>query len=163
MGSDLNRPERALRLGDSHSQAIIWRKKPELYRLVGSKCHGCGKKHFPRRLVCAYCGSRDLADVQLSHRGRIVSAQFWSAGVEPLRGYEDMLPQVFAIIELEDGVLLEAEIIDLPSLSLKEEFLMPGPNGFLEGLNGREVRMVFRRMRKFDNGNLTYGYKFIVD
>lgn len=156
-------PEQLFRLGDSHSQAILWRKKPELYRLVGSQCQECNKKHFPRRMVCAYCGSRKLAQTQLSPFGQVVSAQFWSAGAEPLRGYEDMLPQLFAIIELDDGVKIEAEIIDLPPQKLKGELIHPGPNGLLAGLAGQRVRMVLRRMRKFDNGNLTYGYKFLLD
>ena len=163
MSSEANRPERIFRLGDCHSQAILWRKKPELYRLVGSLCQDCAKKHFPRRRVCAYCRSRRLEDTQLSHWGKIISAQFWSAGAEPWRGYEDLLPQVFALIGRSDGVKLEAEIIDIPQELLRQELFEPGPEGLLETLAGNRVRMVFRRMRKFDNGNLTYGYKFVLD
>ncbi len=80
-----------------------------------------------------------------------------------MRGYEDLLPQVFALIELSDGVKLEAEIIDIPQELLRQELFEPGPEGLLEALAGNRVRMVFRRMRKFDNGNLTYGYKFVLD
>lgn len=36
----------------------LWRGQTERYRLIGSNCPDCGKKHFPKRPVCPDCGYR---------------------------------------------------------------------------------------------------------
>ncbi|MCH8837515.1 MAG: transcriptional regulator, partial [Candidatus Marinimicrobia bacterium] len=36
------------------------REVPQRYRLEAGKCTGCGKLHFPPRLVCDGCGSQEF-------------------------------------------------------------------------------------------------------
>lgn len=122
----------------------------------------CNKKHFPRCWVCAYCGSRKLEDVELSQTGKIVYAQIGQRYGDA-RGYEDIRPRLLATIELDDGPLLEAGIVDVPVVLLRSEILEPTGDKFQDSLTGRRVTMVFRRYRKFDNGNLSYGFAFTMD
>ena len=61
-------------------------------------------------------------------------------------GFEDQVPYVLAIIELEEGPRLTAQITDC------------NPDGVKIG---DEVEIVFRRMgQESDDGILYYGYKF---
>jgi len=79
-----------------------------------------------------------------------------------VRGYDDMDLRVFAEIELEDGPYVTAEIIDIPRSDLKHALDNPGWE-FWDSLVGKKVRMVVRRLRKLDNGNISYGYKFVIE
>ncbi len=149
--------EEVPRLTGKHSFTMLWRFNPEWYGLIGSKCKKCGTVHYPRRLVCMYpCDSQDLEDVQLSHTGEICFGGLTSRGTE---GYADVQPQVFAAIKLDDGPHLSAEIINLPLSFIRKCALDKKEWGKLEGAR---VRMVIRRFRKHDNGDITYGHKFEV-
>jgi len=162
MTSNMNIPEPLPKLGGLHSITTTWRFKPEFYRLVGSICRNCGVKHFPRRQVCSACGSRELPDVELSHTGKIRHIA-WGHLRGMVKGYEDMAPQIFCSIELDDGPVLEAEVINIPHQLRRKEFINPNGWKFVDSLAGKKVRMVFRRLRKLDNGIITYGYKFVME
>ncbi|MFC1861254.1 Zn-ribbon domain-containing OB-fold protein [Chloroflexota bacterium] len=145
------------KFGGKHSFSMLWRFNPEWYRLIGSKCNKCGTVHYPRKMVCVYpCASHDMEDVHLSHTGTIVYAGLNTRG-NP--GYTDVQPQVFAAIKLDGGPHLTAEIVNLPYNYLRKAALQRGER---EKLFGKKVRMVLRRFRKHDNGDLTYGHKFVL-
>ncbi len=145
------------KFGGKHSFSVLWRFNPEWYRLIGSRCKKCGMIHYPRKSVCVNpCQSHELEDVQLSDTGTIVYGGFVTRGTW---GYRDVQPQVFATIKLDNGPHLHAELVNLPldfvrkiALNTKER----------ERLYGAKVRMVMRRFRKHDNGDITYGHKFEV-
>ena len=161
MPKNQNRPEPIVKIGDRHSQTLLWRYNKELYRFIASRCRQCGKVQFPRRQVCAYCSSKDLEETTLSHFGKIIFAELSVYGA--MRGFEDLQPQVIATIQLEDnGPLVDGEIVDVP-LNLTREAANAKGWDFWDNLKGKRVRMVFRRMRKVDNGNLAYGYKFKIE
>lgn len=161
MSHNTNFPEVIYKLGGLHSFTITWRFNPEFLRLKGSVCQECGKKHFPRRYVCPECGSRKLEDVQLSHLGTIKAAGVQNHHYKS--GYDDITPQVHAIIKLDNGPHIEAEIVGLSYIYLKEQILNPSEDyGFYNFLKGKRVRMVIRRLRKQDNGDVSYGYKFLL-
>jgi len=149
--------EEITRYCGKHSFSMLWRFNPEWYGLIGSRCNKCGTLHYPRRMVCVYpCNSHDLEDVRLNHTGKIRYAGLNRRGTE---GYVDMQPQVFATIKLDDGPHLVGEIINLPLFFIQESIL----NQSLMGkLAGAKVRMVIRRFRKHDNGDITYGHKFQI-
>jgi uncharacterized OB-fold protein len=141
--------------GGRHSSAMLWRYNPEWYQLIGSRCKKCGTVHYPRKAVCVYpCDSQETEDVQLSHTGAIRYAGLAHRGTE---GYNDIQPQVFATIKLDNGPHLAAEIVNLP-LSFIENLAQD--RRLTEKLTGARVRMVIRRFRKHDNGDITYGHKF---
>jgi hypothetical protein len=141
---------------------MLWRYNPEWYHLIGSVCKKCGKKHYPRKRVCMYpCNSTDLEDVQLAHTGTIEHVGILTA--YPSAGYFDVQPQVFASVRLDDnGPHVEAELVNAPIGPMKEHMLSGGKLEFkwFDSLVGRKVRMVVRRFRRHDNGDITYGHKF---
>ncbi|MFC1872832.1 Zn-ribbon domain-containing OB-fold protein [Chloroflexota bacterium] len=143
------------KFGGKHSFAMLWRFNAEWYRLIGSKCRKCGTVHYPRRQLCVYpCDSHDMEDVQLSHTGKIRYGGLNPGGLE---GYGDVQPQVFATIKLDNGPHLNAEIVNLPLSFIRKCALNRKE---LKIIADRKVRMVIRRFRKHDNGDITYGHKF---
>ena len=161
MPKNQNMPEIIPKIGDRHSQTVIWRFNKELYRFIGSRCRNCGRKHFPTRFTCGYCGSSDLEDFRLSPSGKILFAEFSINGTA--RGYEDTEPNLIATVELDDGILVDGAIVDLPLEIGRKEVGYPTGWEFWDSLAGKRVNMVFRRHRKLDNGNLAYGYKFKIE
>lgn len=162
MPSNYNIPEPISKLGGSHSFAIVWRFNPEFYRLIGSKCKKCGQKYFPRRHVCAHCHSRELEEIKLSHSGVIRNVMYaYHYGSSSL-GYEGTPPQVFALIKLDDGPMLEGEITKLSPTFINQDMLGKTELELRKMLVGKKVRAVMRRYRKLDNGNVSYGLKWTV-
>lgn len=152
-------PEPIPKLGGRHSVTVFWRHKPELYRLVGSACAKCGKKYFPRKPICPRCHSRNLKEFELPRSGKIFSVQM---GTGTLMGFEDMRPQVYGIIHFEkDDVYVQGEIIDIPYDFLRSELLSPRGE-IVRRLMGKSVNVVFRRLRRLDNGYPVYGFKFAL-
>jgi len=95
----------------------------------------------------------------MSPNGTIVQAMYNTArGV--VSGYEDVAPQIFCVIQLDDGPFIEAEVTNVSPEFVKQQILEQNGWAFRDALVGKRVRMVLRRLRKLDNGNLTYGYKF---
>ncbi len=147
------------KFGGKHSFSMLWRFNPEWYSLIGSRCKKCGTLHYPRKLLCVYpCDGHDMEDVQLSHTGVIHAGGLNSRATE---GYTDVQPQVMATIKLDGGPHIVAEIVNLP-LPVVRSFALDRKQW--GKLAGKKVRMVIRRFRKHDNGDITYGHKFeLVD
>ena len=121
-----------------------WREIRYRYRLIGSRCLKCGKIYFPRRLVCAVCGSRKLEDYKLSEKGKIKT--FTVIRRSPPLGYEKNVPYVVAVVELEDGVNVLSQIVDVSPEEVKI---------------GMPVELTFRRVRENGKeGIIEYGFKF---
>ncbi len=122
-----------------------WRKIPYRYRLEGTKCETCGTIYFPPRVICPKCRRKGkiVPFKNFSGKGKIVS---WSVVYTPPAGFEELAPYILAIIELEEGPRVLAQVVDA-----KEEDMAPG----------KEVELVTRRMQE-DNprGLILYGYKF---
>ena len=76
--------------------------------LVGSLCGSCGKRLWPARAVCPTCQSAQMALVELSSAGRLITfSTVWVArpGLDA--------PYVLAQVELDDGVRLFAHVREL--------------------------------------------------
>ena len=162
MSSTGNIPEPTTKLGGSHSITYMWRIKPENYRLTGSQCQQCGKKIFPRAFhVCSYCNSREVKDVELARTGTIVHGCFGRGGVQ---GFEDVFPLVFATVKLDDdGPWVEGELVNISYPYKIESAIEPTGYKLWEELKEKRVKMVVRRLKKLDNGALSYGYKFYLE
>jgi len=160
MPKNLNKPEAIPKIGDRHSQTIVWRYNKDFYRFIGSECVQCGNIQFPRRWICAFCGSREIKEKRLKPTGIIKESQFGVYGV--VRGLEDQQPQLFATVELDDGPWIDGEIVDVPPDMARREVSNSRGWEFFDSLKGKRVRIVLRRARKLDNGNLAYLYKFKV-
>lgn len=119
------------------------RLRPTFYRLQASRCCGCGLLEFPPRRHCRQCGSQETEEVQLSGRGRILS---YTRVYQPARGFRDAAGSVTALIDLEEGVRVIAQLTDVDP----EDVAI-----------GQVVEMVIRRLRADqEQGLLVYGYKF---
>jgi len=122
----------------------FWREIPNRYNLIGTKCGNCNKVLFPPRYICPYCRRMGkLEPYKLSRHGKIVSYGIVHVGAE---GFEDQIPYVLAIVELDDGPRLTTQIVDCSP----------------EELNiGDEVELTFRRTgQDNDDGVVYYSFKF---
>ncbi|MBI2079967.1 Zn-ribbon domain-containing OB-fold protein [Candidatus Micrarchaeota archaeon] len=123
---------------------LTWRRIPERYRLLGTKCTNCNTNYFPTRIVCPKCRRRGkIEKVQFRGLGRIYSFTEISA---PPAGFEDQVPYVLAIVELEEGPRLTTQIVDVVGKGVKI---------------GDGVAIVFRVIQRDDpEGLIHYGFKF---
>lgn len=120
----------------------FWREQNHRYRLEAGKCAKCGKVWMPNRLVCR-CGSRDFKNITLSGRGKLLT---WSEVREAATEFENFVPYLIGLIELEEGIKITAQLVNMPKEELKA---------------GMPVRSVFRKMRDDgEEGIILYGYKF---
>jgi len=124
--------------------AITWRRLPERYRLLGSLCEVCKTNYFPKRNLCHRCRRKGkIALKQFSGKGKIFSFTEITSGPA---GFELETPYVLAIIELDEGPKLTAQVVGVGEKDVKI---------------GDSVEMVFRRiMEDSEEGLLHYGYKF---
>ncbi len=120
-----------------------WRETRYRYRLVGEMCTGCGKVLFPRSAVCPECGSVDLEEVGLRGTGSVVT---WTVVRNPPEGYEKYSPFVVALVELDDGVRVLSQVVDVEPDEVEA---------------GMRVEAAFRRIKEDgSSGIIEYGYKF---
>ncbi len=121
-----------------------WRLKKQRYALVGEVCGHCDSKIFPPRDVCPNCGEEAKVLYQFSGRGEVYS---YTTVYEAPAGYEEAAPYTIAMVKLEEGPLVTAQLTDLENK--KVEMGMP-------------VEMVTRLLRSAtdERGMLVYGYKF---
>ena len=121
----------------------FWREIPHKYRLLGSRCRSCGAVYHPRRHVCPRCGSRDLEDVGLSKRGRLLAFTVVRRAPSDLDEYK---PYIVGLVELQDGVRVLSQIVDCDPSELRP---------------GMELEATLRRIRAHGPaGVIEYGYKF---
>ena len=123
-----------------------WRNIPVYLSLKGSKCKKCGAVYFPPRKICVKCGSDEMEEYDLPHGGKLIS---WSVVRYPPREFEEFAPYIVGLVELDDGLRVIAQIVDVDLDDLKE---------------GMRVKAVVRRV--YENGSrgiVRYGYKFAPD
>jgi len=119
-----------------------WRNQVPRYRLLGDKCKACGARYFPAQPVCT-CGGTEFEDYKLSETGEVVT---WTVIRSPPVGYEKYAPYVVALIELDDGMRLLSQVVDVDPAEVK---------------TGLRVEAVFRKVKEDGpSGIIYYGYKF---
>jgi hypothetical protein len=124
----------------SSSVSSSWRKIKERNCLAGSKCNKCGNVFYPKKRVCK-CGSADLSEFKFSGKGTVVS--FSEIHLPPLN-FEKRVPYTMAIIKLEEGPMLTAQLVDFEKISI-----------------GMEVEACLRRVFcSGSSGIIHYGTKF---
>lgn len=123
---------------------LTWRRIPERYRLLGVSCETCKTAYFPKRSVCPKCRRKGkLAEVSFSGKGKIFS---FTEVTAPPEGFEDQVPYLLAVIELDEGTRLTAQIVDAHKGEVKI---------------GSRVERVFRVIQRDDpEGLIHYGFKF---
>ena len=123
--------------------ARFHRLQASYYRLESTCCTKCQAKHFPPRKRCNQCGATELKTVRLARRGRVAAV---TSIHQPACGFPKGSQMMAAIVDLDDGVRLIAQLTDVEP----EETSV-----------GMAVEMVVRRLRT-DNGDgpILYAYKF---
>lgn len=124
-----------------------WRNQVPRYRLQGEECTQCGARYFPARPICS-CGSTEFKPYKLAQTGEVVT---WTVIRNPPMGYEKYRPYVVALVELDDGLRLLSQVVDVDPAEVSA---------------GLRVEAVFRRVTEDGaSGIIQYGYKFrpVVD
>ena len=121
-----------------------WRLKNQRYKLVGEVCPHCEAKLFPPRDVCPECGGEAKTLYTFSGRGEVYS---FTTVFDAPAGYEENAPYMVALIKLEEGPMVTAQLTDLGDQPVEI---------------GTPVEMVTRRLRSDgdERGMIVYGYKF---
>jgi uncharacterized OB-fold protein len=124
--------------------AITWRRIPERYKLEGCECKTCSTKFFPPRKLCPKCRRKGEIDAyRFCGFGTVYS---YSEVHSAPAGLELEVPYVLAIVQLDEGPKLTAQLVECEGKDVKI---------------GDKVEFVFRRIRQDDpEGLLHYGYKF---
>jgi len=122
----------------------IWREFPQRYRLEASQCQKCNKIAFPPRLVCPGCGGRKFNAMKLARQGRLVHFTIIHT---PPAGFEDQSPYAVGIVELDQGVQITCQIVDVDLTQLAA---------------GQRLIIEFRAIQKDgESGTIAYGYKAV--
>jgi len=121
-----------------------WRLKKQRYSLIGEVCPHCDAKIFPPRDICPECGKDAKTTFAFSGRGQVFS---YTTVYDAPVGYEATTPYTVALVKLEEGPVITAQLTDL---------------GDEPVAIGMPVEMVTRRLRSDgdERGMLVYGYKF---
>src|SRR4030042_1359826 len=119
-----------------------WRNEVPRYRLMGRICKACGTRYFPAKPVCT-CGNTGFEAYKRSGAGEVVT---WTVIRSPPLGYERYAPYVVALIELDDGMRLLSQVVDVDPAEVRAWM---------------RVEAVFRKVREDGpSGIIQYGYKF---
>jgi len=121
-----------------------WRLKSQRYQLVGEVCPTCGNKMFPPRDVCPECSDNSFQpDFKFSGNGTIYSH---TVVHNPPEGYQEAAPYTVALVKLDEGPLITAQLTDVVNEEVK---------------TGMPVEMVTRKLQsQGEEGLIIYGYKF---
>ncbi len=91
------------------SPAQAWRTRRSHYWVRASKCKSCGKLAWPPRARCPYCGSKDVEEIELSGKGKLVE---YSVAYHVPEGLEHQAPLIVGVVELEEGIRIPCVITD---------------------------------------------------
>ncbi len=72
------------------------------------RCNACGRAYFFPRPFCPYCSSRDVAWFTASGKARLYS---YIISHRPAPGFQDAVPYVIAVVELEEEPRMMTNII----------------------------------------------------
>ena len=94
--------------------------------------------------TCKQCHSQDVVRYSAARTGTVT--EIWpQVPLVRLSGFSALSRRHVALISLDDGLALEAEVIDIDAEAAKP---------------GLRVEMTIRRLRRDSNGLWLYGYKF---
>ncbi|MDY7075588.1 MAG: Zn-ribbon domain-containing OB-fold protein [Chloroflexota bacterium] len=120
-----------------------WRLQQQRYRLVGEICDKCSERIFPPRDVCPECEAPAKTPLFFSGQGEVYS---YSTVYNPPRGFEEFVPYTVALVQLEEGPMVTAQLTDVDADQVSI---------------GMPVEMVTRKVQGGgEEGAIVYGYKF---
>jgi uncharacterized protein len=121
-----------------------WRLSNQRYSMTGEACDHCGASIFPPRDVCPDCAKPAQTPFTFAGTGTIYS---YTTVLDAPAGFEEQAPYIVALVKLDEGPMLTAQITDLDG----------------EPEIGMKVEMVTRKLRTDgEAGIIIYGYKFRI-
>ena len=93
-----------------------WREYPHTYRLEAARCVQCGKAFFPPRLVCSKCRSRKFERFNMKGTGKVMTHTVIRT---PSDEFSGQAPFVVGIVEMDEGVRLLSEVVDVAPRDLE--------------------------------------------
>jgi len=122
---------------------MAWRKTKRGNYVIGSKCKECSALFFPSRRRCPKCESNEMEDYKFKGNGEIYS---YSTIHYPPAGFEKQVPYTVAIVKLDEGPKMVAQIVDFEHLEI-----------------GMKVESCIRKVYvDGEKGIIHYGIKFRV-
>jgi len=105
------------------SPSKIWRKRKNIYNLIGSKSKKTGNVFYPPIRFEQEVNNIDFEEFEFVQKAKLVT---WSIVRSAPAGFENFVPYVVAILELENGEKLTSQIVDVDVESLgKGDILYP--------------------------------------
>lgn len=86
-------------------------------RLLIRKCKSCGTTHFMPRHLCPSCWSEDLEWIEASGRATVHS--YTVIRRAPLPEFAEYVPYLVALVDLEEGPRMMANILGADALDTK--------------------------------------------
>ena len=86
-------------------------EKAKAHELWLMRCNDCNKAYFYPRPICPLCFSRNTGWFQSTGRGTVHAFAIVHRGPTP--AFRDRVPYVTAMVELEDGVRLPTNLVDV--------------------------------------------------
>jgi len=124
----------------------FWREIPQRYNLIGNQCGSCKKVYFPPRESCPYCRRKSMGkmkNLKLKGQGEVLT---YSIIYNAPEHFEGQTPYAIAIIKLDEGPKVTAQIVDCDLKDIKI---------------GMRVQSTFRKIQEDGYiGAIYYGYKF---
>ena len=123
--------------------ASYWRTRNQRLSLRGEVCPHCGARLFPPRDVCPQCSGPAKTAFDFSGKGEVYS---FSCMYSVPEGFQECAPYVVALIKLEEGPLVAAQLTDVNHDAVRI---------------GMPVEMVTRKVyEQGEDGVIHYNYKF---
>jgi uncharacterized OB-fold protein len=126
--------------------ARFWRKIPQRYNLIGTKCETCHRHFFPPRTFCPDCRREGkIVDHKFAGKGTVVTFTIIQTAPDQFASHG---PYVLAIIKLDEGPQMTSQVVCDPS----------------EAKIGMWVKSIFCRIvTDGESGIIHYGMKFMLE
>lgn len=119
---------------------------PPKLHLYAMKCTSCGElSPWWEKNFCYKCRSTEMVEQEISDGGTLSN---YTVVYYPPREFVGQEPYVVGHIDMDDGVIMPAPIVDISADQVKV---------------GMRVKSTLRRMKLGHEGDVYYSQKFVVD
>lgn len=95
-----------------------WKDGLKAGKFLGLQCKDCGTITFPPRKVCSNCTSENMDIVEVSRKGKILT---YTVCIVVPNGFTG--PKPIAMVELEQGCRIMADIIDIDPAKIDDSII----------------------------------------
>lgn len=113
----------SLPLPQPQPESDFYWEKTKVHELWLKRCDDCQRAFFYPRAICPNCFSRNTRWLQSSGRGTLYA--FAIVHRPPSPAWQEKVPYVAALVELEDGVRLPTNLVDVEPDPAKIKIGMP--------------------------------------